>query len=122
MTIKMLAMTISIFQRAGQSQSPVPWEQGLEEHKYSAVMFETEDGKTTSKASRLVKDSESSSNENIRYQVEEVVNRSGLTFFMQAMDMIKKDTRVHRKNSTNNRNSRWGSSLQLIRQYSKEVP
>ena len=99
---------MSIFQRAGQSQSPVPWEQGLEEHKYSAVMFETEDGKTTSKASRLVKDSESSSNENIRYQVEEVVDRSGLTFFMQAMDMIKKDTRVHRKNSTHNRNSRSG--------------
>merc|ERR1719391_957957 len=54
-------------------------------------MYETEDGKTTSKSSRLIKDGgESSSNENIRYQ---------------AMDMIKKDTRVHRKNSTNNSRS-----------------
>ena len=88
-------------QRAGQSQSPVGWEGGGEEHKYSAVMYETEDGKTTSKSSRLIKvtnlvmiimstrsmnataqdGGESSSNENIRYQ---------------AMDMIKKDTRVHR--------------------------
>ena len=42
-------------QRAGQSQSPVGWEGGGEEHKYSAVMYETEDGKTTSKSSRLIK-------------------------------------------------------------------
>ena len=44
-----------MFQRAGQSQSPVGWEGGGEEHKYSAVMYETEDGKTTSKSSRLIK-------------------------------------------------------------------
>ena len=106
MTITLPSLTISALQRAGQSQSPVAWEQGGEEPKYSAVMFETEDGKTTSKASRLVKDGESSSNENIRYQVEQVVDRPGMTLFLQAMDMIKKDTRVHRKNSTNNRNSR----------------
>ena len=43
-----------MLQRAGQSQSPVGWEGG-EEHKYSAVMYETEDGKTTSKSSRLIK-------------------------------------------------------------------
>ena len=49
-------------------------------------MFETDDGKTTSKSSRLIRDTETSSNENIRYQ---------------AMDMIKKDTRVQRKESTN---------------------
>ena len=56
----------------------------------SAVMFETDDGKTTSKSSRLVRDAETSSNENIRYQ---------------AMDMIKKDTRVHRKESTASRSN-----------------
>ena len=50
------------------------------------MIFETDDGKTTSKSSRLMRDAETSSNENIRYQ---------------AMDMIKKDTRVHRKESTN---------------------
>ena len=53
-------------------------------------MFETDDGKTTSKSSRLVRDTETSSNENIRYQ---------------AMDMIKKDTRVHRKESTASRSN-----------------
>lgn len=53
-------------------------------------MFETEDGKTTSKSSRLVKDQENSSSENIRYQ---------------AMDMIKKDTRVHRKTSSASRSN-----------------
>lgn len=57
---------------------------------FSAVMFETDDGKTTSKSSRLVRDTETSSNENIRYQ---------------AMDMIKKDTRVHRKESTASRSN-----------------
>jgi len=78
---------IATLQRAhSQSNSPVY----DEEHNYSAVMFETEDGKTTSKSSRLVKDQENSSNENIRYQ---------------AMDMIKKDTRVHRKTSSASRSN-----------------
>ena len=77
---------LATLQRAAQSQSPEPWQQGGEEHKYSAVLFETEDGKTTSKSSRLMRDGESSGSENIRYQ---------------AMDVIKKDTRVHRRNSTN---------------------
>ena len=53
-------------------------------------MFETDDGKTTSKSSRLVRDTETSSSENIRYQ---------------AMDMIKKDTRVHRKESSASRSN-----------------
>ena len=53
--LDILVLTItSTLQRAGQSQSPVGWEGG-EEHKYSAVMYETEDGKTTSKSSRLIK-------------------------------------------------------------------
>ena len=64
-------------------------------------MFETDDGKTTSKSSRLVRDTETSSNENIRYQ---------------AMDMIKKDTRVHRKDSTSA--SRSNSMNQARRYYS----
>ena len=59
-------------------------------------MFETEDGRTTSKSSRMMKDTDTSSNENIRYQ---------------AMDMIKKDTRktsnsASRSNSMNNNNNR----------------
>ena len=61
-----------------------------DEHNYSAVMFETEDGRTTSKSSRMMKDPDTSSNENIRYQ---------------AMDMIKKDTRVHRKESSASRSN-----------------
>ena len=71
-----------------------------DEHNYSAVMFETEDGRTTSKSSRMIKDTDTSSNENIRYQ---------------AMDMIKKDTRktsnsASRSNSMNTNNRRYYSS------------
>ena len=63
-------------------------------------MFETEDGRTTSKSSRMMKDTDTSSNENIRYQ---------------AMDMIKKDTRktsnsASRSNSMNTNNRRYYSS------------
>ena len=63
-------------------------------------MFETEDGRTTSKSSRMMKDADTSSNENIRYQ---------------AMDMIKKDTRktsnsASRSNSMNTNNRRYYSS------------
>ena len=63
-------------------------------------MFETDDGKTTSKSSRLVRDTETSSSENIRYQ---------------AMDMIKKDTRkssasASRSNSLNTGGRRYYSS------------
>ena len=71
-----------------------------DEHNYSAVMFETEDGRTTSKSSRMMKDPDTSSNENIRYQ---------------AMDMIKKDTRkssasASRSNSLNTTSRRYYSS------------
>ena len=71
-----------------------------DEHNYSAVMFETEDGRTTSKSSRMMKDPDTSSNENIRYQ---------------AMDMIKKDTRkssasASRSNSLNTGGRRYYSS------------
>jgi len=48
-----------------------------EEHKYSSVMFEGEDGKTTVQASRLLlRDSETSSSENIRYQGMDIVTSS----------------------------------------------
>ena len=71
-----------------------------DEHNYSAVMFETEDGRTTSKSSRMMKDPDTSSNENIRYQ---------------AMDMIKKDTRkssasASRSNSLNTGGRRYYNS------------
>ena len=63
-------MTLS---RVRSQQESNTWD---DEHKYSCVLFDTEDGKTTSKASRLVKaDPENSSNENIRYQAMDIITK-----------------------------------------------
>jgi hypothetical protein len=71
-----------------------------EEHKYSSVMFEGEDGKTTVQASRLLlRDSETSSSENIRYQ---------------GMDIVTSNKDRNRKPDNNNNRIRPKS---LIRSY-----
>ena len=78
-----------------------------EEHKYSSVMFEGEDGKTTVQASRLLlRDSEASSSENIRYQ---------------GMDIVTNNKDRNRKpdvNNNNNNNNRARQQSQMRSYYS----